>query len=293
MNKIKLYGTCPWQNDFSLNNYLTNYGTLRNGEWKNIEFTLDNIFDIAVIFSSPNDDRKSFSFDQSVTFLTEPPEILKGKKIHTSRVSDMYCPDIFWSTSPSDIEKIKQGNFEKPESFSSVTSEHYWLNGHRKRLEFIYYLDKAFKGRFDLYGRKYSGDFFKLIDAYRGGIENKLNGLFPYKYHFACENTFNENYFTEKILQPILCETLCFYDGCVNIQEFIDERAFVKIDLNDFEASLETIVKCISEDLYSKKIEFIKKEKKRILSDLNMLNIIWADVNGKDTLNYFKGLTYA
>jgi hypothetical protein len=171
---------------------------------------------------------------------------------------------------------------------SAVTSELSALEGHKRRLEFLYYFDKVVKEGFDLYGKKGTGEFFNLIGAYRGEIADKFDALIGYEYHFACENSFEQNYFTEKIIDPIMAGTLCFYDGCLNINEFIDEKAFIKIDVKNVEGSIDKIIHSINNQAWNKRIEYIIKQKKRLLSDFNPLNIIWLEINEKDILRYLK-----
>ena len=82
------------------------------------------------------------------------------------------------------------------------------------------------------------------------------------------ENNFEKNYITEKLWEPILCETLVFYYGCPNVADYIDPRAFVLLDINDFERSYQIIKQALKEDWWSQRIEFIRKEKRKILDEL-------------------------
>lgn len=86
--------------------------------------------------------------------------------------------------------------------------------------------------------------------------------LSKYKYYFMCENTSQIDYATEKIWEPIICESLCFYWGCPNLSDYIDSRAYVQLDMNDFEKSKEIIRNAIKEDLWSQRIQYIRNEKK-------------------------------
>ena len=79
------------------------------------------------------------------------------------------------------------------------------------------------------------------------------------------ENNFEKNFITEKIWEPLLTESLCFYDGCPNIAEHVDPRAFVQLDMNDFMKSYHIIKKAIREDWWSQRIDIIRKEKERVL----------------------------
>lgn len=288
MKRIKLYATCYWQDDDSLYRYLSNYSPTGRPECKNIEFTRSNNFDLSIIFTAPYKHHKKISTNSSIVFLTEPP----GSKHHIKRsdiyVSKMYCPEIFWGCGKQEIDLIRKGKFDKTLCLSSVTSELSFLEGHQRRLLFIQYLDKVVQEGFSLFGRKYSGNFFKLIDSYKGEIENKLDALINFEYHFACENSFVRDYFTEKVLQPILTETLCFYDGCTNIFDYIRPEVLIKIDVNDCDRAVDMVVKSILNDEYRKRKVVLHKESIRVRNQFNILNIAWAEVNGKNMPDYLK-----
>lgn len=289
MKKIKVYATCFWQDDKALFENLKQYG-FGKAAWKNIEFTLKGYFDRVAIFTSPHTNHAPYKRENAITFLTEPSASQHHVLHETSRVSPMYLPLSFWiSSSKENKEMIIQAKFKKHKILSAVTSELYALDGHKRRLQFIYYLDKKIGKGFDLFGRRYTGEFFNLINAYRGEIADKFDALIGYEYHLACENSFTRNYFTEKIVDPIISETLCFYDGCVNINEFIDERAFIKIDVNNIERSMDTIIQAINDaNEYTKRIKYIKEQKERLLYDLNPLNIIWLELNEMDVMKYLR-----
>jgi hypothetical protein len=97
------------------------------------------------------------------------------------------------------------------------------------------------------------------------------------------ENNSEHNYATEKIWEPILCECLCFYWGCPNLEDYIDERAFVRLDLDDFEKSYQIIKQAIEEDWWSQRIDIIKKEKEKIINEFGFFptlqRIINEDIN--------------
>ena len=82
------------------------------------------------------------------------------------------------------------------------------------------------------------------------------------------ENFSIKNYYTEKLIDGILSETLVFYSGCPNVKDYIDERAFVYLELIDFEKDYETVKKAIREDLWSQRIGYIRDAKQKILNEL-------------------------
>ena len=164
--------------------------------------------------------------------------------------------------------------FEKTNNIkiSSIMSSKYFDEGHIIRIDFLKFLETKGNIMLDIYGQ----DNIHNFQNYRGQLEmkNKSNGIKRYKYYFMMENNFERNYITEKLWEPILCETLVFYYGCPNITDYIDSRAFILLDINDFEASYQIIKKAIEEDWWSQRIDIIRKEKRKILDELAFFPVI-------------------
>ena len=95
-----------------------------------------------------------------------------------------------------------------------------------------------------------------------------------YKYYFMIENNYERNFITEKIWEPILCESLVFYYGCPNVSDYINPLAYVQLDINDYEKSFQIIKQAIAEDWHSQRLNIIKAEKKKILEKLAFFPVI-------------------
>jgi GR25 family glycosyltransferase involved in LPS biosynthesis len=152
---------------------------------------------------------------------------------------------------------------------STVCSHKYFDRGHILRLDFLRFLEaKGFP--IDIYSKTNSfPPTHGPIQGYCGPLYNdKYRGILPYKYYFMVENNFEPGYITEKLWEPLLCETLCFYMGAPDVAKFIDPEAFVQLDLTKgFESALQQIQQTIAEDGWSKRIGAIRREKKRILGE--------------------------
>jgi hypothetical protein len=202
----------------------------------------------------------------------------------------MYLPQPFWPVNILAQAKELSGSHDSPkkELLSAVMSGLNGLTGHKLRLQLLKSLDAIVEDGFDIYGNSNRNPLFKEMVNYKGPVQDKYAALWPYKYHFACENSFHQNYFTEKIVDPLVCDCLCFYDGCRNLEEFIDERAFVRIDVNNIRQSIEVIAKSIEGEEWERRIHIIQGQKDRFLYHLNPLNIIWMTLHGKDTFKECK-----
>ncbi len=55
----------------------------------------------------------------------------------------------------------------------------------------------------------------------------KADGLAPYRFSVVIENVQEPNYFSEKLVDAVLCDTVPIYWGCPNVGEFIDPGGMV------------------------------------------------------------------
>ena len=151
----------------------------------------------------------------------------------------------------------------KSKSLSAIISGQQYYPGHKLRYRFLEHLDSV--PDFDLYGKDPLP-----FRSYRGPLppNTKDAGLFPYRYTFNAENNAEPGYFTEKIVDAILAECLCFYWGCPNLEDYIDPRAFIRVDLEDPARALQQIRDAIDTDEWGKRIDVIRREKHRILNEL-------------------------
>ena len=156
---------------------------------------------------------------------------------------------------------------DKTKVLSTVLSSKFADPGHIKRIKFVKELEKEIG--IDVYG----SNVFKY-KQYKGSLpyHKKDSSVFPYKYHFNAENHSKNNYATEKIIDAIMGECLCFYWGCPNLGEFIDYRAFLILDLDDIPGSIEEIRVAIANDEWGKRIQYIRAAKKKILDQMTMFD---------------------
>lgn len=61
-----------------------------------------------------------------------------------------------------------------------------------------------------------------------GGFERKAEGLAPYRYSVVIENVREQNYFSEKLVDAVLCNMAPIYWDCPNLERFIDTSAIIQ-----------------------------------------------------------------
>lgn len=168
--------------------------------------------------------------------------IIRTHYLHPYRIRKN-CAEL---ASLSDVDKSK--------TVSAIVSNLTVLPGHKARYAFINKLKGHYKDELDWFG---GGE-----DSY---IADKWDGLAPYDYSIAIENSQHENYFTEKITDCFLSFTMPFYWGCPNLSTFFDERSFVTLDLKDFKSSIDAIDGCIAAELRQQNLKFIKDSRRLVL----------------------------
>jgi len=286
--KIRIKVVCSWTDSVSIRERM-NIFTKGNYCWNNIELVLENP-DYYIILNAPRDE---FDIKKSILFQMEPN---MAKNAHvwrewadpTSKDFIKVCKhsseynNLEWHIGKTYTE-FKTIEIKKTESvISTVLSAKYHDPGHIKRVDFVKFLEKK-----DVTVHVFGDNKWEYKD-YKGQLpfHEKENGLFPYKYTFNVENHSIKNYCTEKLADAILSECLCFYSGCYNVKEYIDERAFVYLELSNFEKDCLTIRKAIEEDLWSQRLPYIRAAKKKILDYLQIMPRIERIITKTEDVQY-------
>lgn len=151
---------------------------------------------------------------------------------------------------------------------SAIISDRMSDEGQKLRIQFVQHLQNQTDIDVHVYGRGNPG-----FREHRGELpyHSKDNGVLPYKYGFNAENVERFNYFSEKLTDLILGECLAFYWGCPNVEEYIDARAFIRLDLRDIEGSAQIVRTAIETDEWSRRLPYILEAKQRILTQYGFL----------------------
>jgi GR25 family glycosyltransferase involved in LPS biosynthesis len=289
--KFRVKMLCNWCSSKDLCNEWSNM--CESGyTWKNIEITWDDCnIDYWVIINKPCDN-SYYDPKRTIVFQMEPwinnESHLWGvktwdewaqpdeNKFLAVRGRKTKCHNnAFWQLelNLNELIDLKYENENKMDAVSSICSSKYYDEGHIARIDFLKFLETKGGIPLDIFNQDNQHNF----KTYRGPLTpyvDKSKGIAPYKYYFMVENNYEENFITEKIWEPILCETLVFYYGCPNVCDYINPEAFVQLDMNDFEKSYQIIKQAIEEDWWSKRIEAIRREKKKILDELAFFPVI-------------------
>ena len=301
VNKKRVKLLCNWcSSDTLLREFSIMYTDSDFYKNSNIDITSDNEnIDYYVIINMPTfDSLGDYDPKKTIIFQMEPWVYDTTKNWGVKTWGNWSIPDsnkfmkvfrhveslnnVQWQVSPPNVIP----GDEKINKVMCILSDKLYDEGHIKRVNFLKYIEvvedcgDAESGGdvgFDnihVYGRKN----YHRLKSYIGETYNKVE-LVKYKYCFSCENNSEKNYATEKIWEPILFECLCFYWGCPNLEEHIDSQAFVRLPLDNFDECIAIIKKAIKEDWWSQRIDIIKKEKQKILTELGFFPRLHKIVN--------------
>jgi Glycosyltransferase family 10 (fucosyltransferase) C-term len=153
---------------------------------------------------------------------------------------------------------------KKTADLSTITSDMRWLDGHRRRLDFVRSLSQSLD--FDWFGRGIRP------------LEDKWDGLAPYRYSLAIENFCSDYYWTEKLIDCFLCWTVPLYYGCPRLEEYFPARSFIRIDITNAREATRVVMDTLENDRYEDRLEALEQARSLILESLNPMAFLAGEV---------------
>lgn len=167
--------------------------------------------------------------DQFSKILTVQRQLV-GKKVKYGQNGNPW----FIEKNYDELLKLKPPT--KTKIISVISSNKSFTDGHQKRVEFVKKLKVYFGEKIDVYGRGIN-DFDKKWDV-----------TAPYKFQIVIENDNTIDWVTEKLFDPILTYTYPIYYGCPNLNDYISEKSFTRINIDNFDESVKIIENLINDD---------------------------------------------
>jgi hypothetical protein len=129
------------------------------------------------------------------------------------------------------IKEDERNIYDKNKMVSIIASFKRQTDGHRLRHDVIH----ALGDKMDVYGNGYRK------------IDNKLIGLKDYRFSIVIENTKQNFYFSEKLLDCFVTGTVPIYWGCPSIDKFFNKDGIITFNHMD---DLNAILNNIDENFY-------------------------------------------
>ncbi len=237
--------------------------------WDEFAFTTSGITeaDAILVFNQPSEEIKIQSDPgKLIAFMMEPgipkkhPWMFKGLDMYAKVFSPLQnAPNVVASHGYLGWYFQQDWPFlnrlpvpQKTNRISCIASDLKQLEGHRLRIQFINKLREQMP-EIDFFG---SGTRF---------LPDKLDGLLPYRYSIAIENTSAPDYFTEKINDCFLSYTVPVYYGCTNIGKYFPADSFIQIDINKPDEAIKKI-KELANDNWEERLDAVKEARELVLN---------------------------
>lgn len=273
---LKIRFSFPYEN-FPILRQLPDDFSVVNG----VEFYInpekeEDFYDFYIVYNNINSTEEVINCNPKNTLLIigEPPSIdtfdnrfvrqfnhvitvdknLKHKNLHQS---PLHLP--WYINKDYNYLKSHSQARHKNKKISIFSSTKTMTTGHKKRLRFALKLKATFKDKVDLFGKGLQE------------INDKWDGLSSYEFSLAIENSIFKNYFTEKITDCFLSETVPLYYGCPNIDDYFHKESLIKIDIDDFSNTKKVIEKIIEDEIsYDEFYPYLIESKERCLNNYNI-----------------------
>lgn len=289
ITKITVKIICNWSTSDEIYKHWNRF-TKGNYTWNNIQLTGNHTADYYVILNFPQYHSDYYDPKKTMVYQMEPWESVKSWGVWAEPDPAKFMAVFPHKTSLNlaewqleqdylTLQTMDMAPYKTSNDVASICSSKYVWPGHKYRIDFIKFIEaKGAEGlKLKVYGETNSFNFKSYVGQLP--MSEKSKGILPYKYYFMCENHAEHNYITEKLWECIVCETLCFYWGCTNVEEWVDPRAYVKLDMNDFEGSYQIIMQAIRENWYEQRLPYIKAEKVKVLNTYSFMPTIERAIN--------------
>jgi len=124
---------------------------------------------------------------------------------------------IFFPMGTTWVPEWRNLSIEKTRMTSLIVSAKRDTQGHRMRHAVVDWVRSTGQD-VDILGRGYTP------------FEVKADGLAPYRYSVVIENAREPNYFSEKLVDAVLCSTVPIYWGCPNLDRFMDPSGIIQCE---------------------------------------------------------------
>ncbi|MBN2547920.1 MAG: hypothetical protein JXB15_02085 [Anaerolineales bacterium] len=251
------------------------------GRWDDLQFILDEsgACDYALVLNHPRGETRVTCPPHHIWALIQEPPNEIYQRYHRGRpeYARVYTTDPmlegprYWHTQPAlpwhinrDYDTlIKCQPPTKERQLSWITSNLVTTAGQRQRLRFLERIRPRVS--FDLYGKGFHY------------LEDKWDGLAPYRYSLVVENFRNPYYWSEKLADCFLSWTMPIYYGCTRIQDYFPAEAMQLIDIQD-EHVIERLQEIISGDAWQRSLEAVAYARRLVLERYQFFPLIASEI---------------
>ena len=146
---------------------------------------------------------------------------------------------------------------DKQNRISVVCSNASKTEGQRARLALLEGLKQRLGDRLVHFGRGFEP------------IDDKMDGILPYRFHLVLENSVLPNYWTEKLTDAYLGWAYPVYLGCPNVADYLPAEGLLSINDLDVDAAAARIAELLEEPLDPRRQAGLAEARSRVLNVYN------------------------
>lgn len=227
---------------------------------------------------------KEINKKNSLLIACEPPSIHFYPKEYVSQFEYLICPDVNikhknkikittffpWHIGHNrnkslihkniNFKSLLHNKFNKKKKISVIQSHKISCKEHEIRKKIIDTIVQEFQSEIDVYG----AGFKKEV------ISDKINVLAEYHYHICIENFFSNDFWTEKLSDPLIARTNPIYLGCQNLNQYFPDDFFLLKD-NDMKHNLKIVDKILKKNNHE---FYFEKSRTLLFEKYNMLTFL-------------------
>ena len=166
-----------------------------------------------------------------------------------------------WYLGPG-YDQLASADFPmKTADISVICSNKAMIGGHRRRMRFV---DRLLElSPMPRFGRGFHE------------LPGKWDGLAPFRYSVAIENSRHDHYWTEKIADCFLAGTVPIYWGAPNIADYFPREAMIILDTLDPEEAARIIRAEATPEAYARRLPALREAKRRVLEEYNLFEVAY------------------
>jgi hypothetical protein len=252
-----------------------------DGRWEGIEVTLesDNI-DYWAVLDQPGMSKLPAEKGRTIFFPVAAPMLqwtAPDPRGYAQMRSNQRYPSVaFWSLG-MDYAALLQTEITKSLLLSCRTTSETVEPGQLLSAAFLSFLEDQ-----GVAIDSFAPDNRHALRGYRGPVaaQDTRAAILPYRYTLVIEDWDEANFFSERLVDAILGECLCFYWGCTNLETYLDGQAFIRLPLHDFDLSLRIMQEAMLGGERELRLTAIQEQKRRLLSELQFFPALARVVGG-------------
>jgi hypothetical protein len=133
----------------------------------------------------------------------------------------------------------------------------------------------------DFYERIRNSPSLRMFGRGFTPIEDKWDGLAPFKYSISYENFSNSHYWTEKVMDCFLAWTMPVYYGCTELENFFPRESFIRLD-PAWKNPQERLSEILSSGLWEKNLAAIAEARRRVLDHYNLFEFAAREISAEE-----------